>query len=297
MAAASDVSRRCAWLIGEALQTEARAAELESEGNIPVAVLQHKRAVAKLSEAAELWGPEHPDHQALLDHAQDITTRVVYLESRGGAPADVPLEDHVGELLLSMALAEAAPPEEEQVSGLVARSGISGQTAPLTEEGFLALKALRSPPEGVVYLRRILDADFRQVRESPEAEQGLTAIATQLAGQGSEENLAPSSLRQLRELLHKQQWVELKLGPGQDKLQIAVRLEQEARGVDLGGPARAADAAMAYRRAIAVFELMLRFDKRSENAKIKEMVTTRLKELQDRVDQIEAEAAAAILAG
>lgn len=56
----------------------------------------------------------------------------------------MPLEDHVGPMELTLDLSVARAPPEAQVSELLARSGVAGGTAELTESGLQLVLALKS---------------------------------------------------------------------------------------------------------------------------------------------------------
>jgi len=288
------IGGRCAWLAAEALRLEARAAELDRRGNASAeALFHHRRAAAKLVEAATLCPEGHPDAAMLRDHAQDVATRAIYLESLGGAPAELPLEDHVGEppmlVGLDLSAAEAVvPPPEEEVAALVARSGISGASATLTEEGFSLVAALRSDVEMRVYALRLLDAAWMRPKGGEEAEAaqlGLSSLAVRFSGEGD-----ARGLRELRDELRRAPWAELKLDPQQDRLQVAVALEKEARELEADG--RGPEALVIYERSLAVLQLVFKFDARMKNPRIKEMVRKRMEELLDRAEHLKVSVAA-----
>ncbi|CAJ1354923.1 unnamed protein product [Effrenium voratum] len=87
------------------------------------------------------------------------------------------------------------------------------------------------------------------------------------------------ALRALRDQLRRCPWVELKLGPGEDRLQVGAAMEREARELDAAGEAE--EALEGFQRAVAVFKLVYNFDPRSKsNPKIKEMVGNRIAELE-----------------
>ncbi|CAE8586385.1 unnamed protein product [Polarella glacialis] len=278
---ATTAEGRCAWLAGEGLQAEAKAAELERQGLSAQAALHHLRAASKLKEAAAICPTESGDKAALEEHAADISARAVYLESLGGMPASLPLEDHIGELSLSLDPSAAKPPDEEQVSALVARAGVTGAQAELSDEGFRLVKALCCQAEMQTYLRRALDSDWRQVRPDAASELEFVACAQRLAGRGGAaggETTPIEGFGQLREDLRTSCWVELKLGPGQDRLEVAVAMENEARAFEAAGKAQ--EAVDAYRRAVAVLNLVYSFDPRCKNPKIKDMISSRRVELE-----------------
>jgi len=71
-----------------------------SSRNVARAIALYKRAASGLQEAAALCPDSHPNKAALEDHASEINVRVIYLESLSGAPATIPIEDHIGDLVL-----------------------------------------------------------------------------------------------------------------------------------------------------------------------------------------------------
>lgn len=275
------------WLLSEALLAEERAVEFDRCGSIPEALHYYHRSQTKLNEAADLCGPGHPDQAMLLDYAGDISLRAVYLASLGGAPAKLPLEEHLGSRFNPAALSELNPaaalaPPAQAVAALVVSSGVSGATAALSDAGYNMVLALCSREEIEAYCRRLLDADWRQLRQqdgSPE----LSALCRQCC-----EGAAPESLEALREKLRHAQWVEIRLLPGQDRLEVAVALEKEARTLDQQGLAKSPEAIMAYHRAAAVMQLVLRFDARAKNPKVEKMLTDRLNDLKGRAAELEA---------
>eukprot|EP00930_Biecheleria_cincta_P037147 TRINITY_DN25489_c0_g1_i2.p1 TRINITY_DN25489_c0_g1~~TRINITY_DN25489_c0_g1_i2.p1 ORF type:complete len:134 (-),score=31.16 TRINITY_DN25489_c0_g1_i2:418-819(-) len=91
----------------------------------------------------------------------------------------------------------------------------------------------------------------------------------------------------IKEQLRKFSWVELNLGPEQDRLQVAVAMEKEARDLEAAG--KAAQAIETLRQSVAVFELVYKFDPRSKNPKIKDMVGSRIEELGKLADRLESE--------
>eukprot|EP00930_Biecheleria_cincta_P037146 TRINITY_DN25489_c0_g1_i1.p1 TRINITY_DN25489_c0_g1~~TRINITY_DN25489_c0_g1_i1.p1 ORF type:complete len:316 (-),score=91.67 TRINITY_DN25489_c0_g1_i1:418-1338(-) len=279
----SETSGRWSWLAAEGAKAEEKAAELDSQGQSAQAALFHLRAASKFKEAAELC-PEQSDRTALEEHAADISARAIYLESLGGMPPSLPLEDHVGDLTLSLDLSAAEAPQGEEVSGLLARSGVTGSSAELSDEGFQIVSALKNQDEMQTFLRRLLAADWRQVRADDASELEFVAFVQNLANAGE-----PCSglCASIKEQLRKFSWVELNLGPEQDRLQVAVAMEKEARDLEAAG--KAAQAIETLRQSVAVFELVYKFDPRSKNPKIKDMVGSRIEELGKLADRLESE--------
>lgn len=276
--------QQVAWLVSDALRTEEKAADFDRRNCSAEAILHHKRASSKLSEAASLCPDGHPDKSALSDHAQDIATRVVYLQSLGGAAATMSLEDHVGEVELTMDLSSAPPPPDQDVAALVAGVGVSGQTAPINEESCRLVLALKDAKELRAYVLRLLQDDWRRLKGGADAEASLDAFAAELCGKPVEP-LSGGSLEHLRAQLREASWAELNLDPNLDRLKVGAAMEREARDLEAGG--QLPEALRAYERAVAVFQLVYKFDPRSKNPKIKEMVGGRIEELQSRAKALQ----------
>jgi len=274
MADAPASAGRCAWLVLEGLRTEERAANLDRSGQSAQAALHHARAASKFKEAAESCPADHEaDRNELEGHSADIAARAVYLESLGGMPPTMPLEDHIGELQIGLDLSAAEEPKDEKVAELLARSGVTGDSADLSDEGLQMVLALQSEVELRSFLLRILGKDWRQVKADDASQQELVSFAKGVSGGAS-----AASFSSLREQLRSFPWVELKLGPGEDRLKVAVAMENEAREFESKGQLE--EALDGYNRAVAVLKLVYNFDPRSKNPKIKEMVATRIAELE-----------------
>lgn len=255
---------KCTWLAAEGLRLEAKAVELERVGSNAEGAFHHRCASTKLAEAAALCPEDHPDCSALSEHAQQVSARAVYLDSLAGAPASLPLEDHVGEISLLMDLTSAPRPEEEDVPALIARAGTSGDTAALTQEGFQLVRALRSLSDVKAFIDRLLFAEGRKRQEV--ADISIEAV-WESAG----------SLPALQEALRCAPWVELDVDPNMDKLDLAMKFEREAHTLETQG--RKEDAKQMYSRALAVLQFVHKHDPRTKNPKIKDMIGKRLQEL------------------
>mmetsp|Transcript_4739 Transcript_4739/g.11126 ORF Transcript_4739/g.11126 Transcript_4739/m.11126 type:complete len:223 (+) Transcript_4739:1-669(+) len=188
--------------------------------------------------------------------------------------ASMPLEDHVGELAISLDLTVAEQFREEQVPELLARSGVTGTTAELTDEGLQLVLALCREEELRAFLQRVLNQDWRQVKPEEGSQKEFASFAQGLSGGGA----TGTTFQSLRLQLRAFPWVELKLGPGEDRLKVAVAMENEAREFEAQG--NLAEALDGYNRAVAVLKLVYNFDPRSKNPKIKEMVSARMAELE-----------------
>jgi len=264
---------RCAWLVVEGLRAEEKAADFDRQGQSAQAALHHTRAASKFKEAAEIC-PD-ADREELEGHAQDITVRVLYLESLGDQPASMPLEDHIGELSISLDLSVAQEPKDEQVPELLARSGVTGSSAELCENGLQLVHALKSKEELQSFIRRLLASSWRKVKDDEASGQEFASFAQDFSG----------SFQALREQLRRAPWVELNLRDGQDRMKIGVAMEKEAR--DLKAAGQTEEALEGFQRAIAVLKLVYNFDERCKtNAQIKTMVGERLTQLEGEVQQL-----------
>jgi len=279
----SEALARCAWLAAEALQIEGRAKELDRGGGSAEACLHYRRCIARLAEAIAMCPAGHPDRPTLEDHVQDLSLRTVYLESLGGSLATSPVEEHIEDVILTMDLSSAPrPPEEEIPALLVAGMGTkaSASTAPLTEDGYVLIAALRSDVEMEVFVRRVLMADGHKVQEGAEAE--LAAFLPRYSGMESVQSFA-----RLQQELQDVSWVELSLDPNKDRLQQAVDIENEAQSLESRGRKLAAQ--KMYMRAAVMFQQFLKQDARGQNPKVKEMVEQRIKAVIGQVEVIKAE--------
>jgi len=278
----TDLPQRCVWLVAEALRHEARAAEFDRSGSAAEAAFYHQRASAKVSEAAELIPDGHPDRPALDRFVQELSIRVVYLQSLSGSPITLPLEDHVGEVSLGMDISSAPPPEEEAVPALLAKGGTSGGTAPLTDGGYELVRALQSGADMQAFIRRVVAAEGRRVQRQAEAEFNSFVARYGSDGRG---------LADLRGAVRLASWAELDLDPTMDKLQAAVELEKDARMLEERD--RREEAADMYRRSLAVFQYVYKHDARMRSAKVKEMVAKRLEDLASCVERLQSSDGAA----
>merc|ERR550534_2551681 len=62
----------------------------------------YRRAAHRLLEAAAECPQDHPDREVLEEHAREVTMRADYLDGLQGAPAAVPLEEHIRAVTLSL---------------------------------------------------------------------------------------------------------------------------------------------------------------------------------------------------
>jgi len=93
---------QCVELATEASFIESQAMELDREGDSEGATEAYRRAAARLMEAVEACPEEHPDQQVIEQHAQEVLMRVLYLEGLEGADAEIPLEEHIHGVQLTM---------------------------------------------------------------------------------------------------------------------------------------------------------------------------------------------------
>jgi len=92
-------------LVKHASQIESVAMELDSAGDAEQAVACYRQAADRLSKAVAACpvSTDGSSNGALLSrHAGQILGRVVYLDSLCGAPASVPLEEHIGHAQLHL---------------------------------------------------------------------------------------------------------------------------------------------------------------------------------------------------
>lgn len=220
-------------------------------------------------EAASVCPADHPDKGVLEEHGQDLSVRMVYLESLGGQPATVPLEDHIVPAELSMDLSMAAPPGEEQVETLVAGTGVSGASAEMTEQGYQLVAALRNDAEMTTFIRRFLEASNLGILGNADAD--LNALASRYSG-----TCGVQSLDRLGDELRTAAWV----APldRKDKLEVAVAFETQGKELEKSGHAQ--DAIQKYSNAIVFFQHVLKHDDRAKNAKICEMIRKRVEDLE-----------------
>lgn len=272
-----------ARLVAEALEIEAKARELDASSKGAQAAFFYKRAAGRLEEAVASC-PSHADVPALDCHRENLVMRGVYLESLGSGAAGVgavQLEEHLGELQpeLTMTLPEG-PTLVPSVAALVAPM-ISGATAPLTGASLQLLCALDGTAELQAFTARALAAEGRRVR--PGAEGAAAAFAAHWREEAAGES---NGWERFRAELVASTFVELDVDPSADKMETAVRLEKEAR--ELEAAVRLEEAAQMYAKSVAIFEFVLKHDHRMKNPKIKEMVQSRVAELQGRLDELRA---------
>mmetsp|Transcript_77312 Transcript_77312/g.151697 ORF Transcript_77312/g.151697 Transcript_77312/m.151697 type:complete len:283 (-) Transcript_77312:36-884(-) len=83
---------------------ENEAIDLDRRGDIPGAVAKYQESEKKLAEAISMALPDHAeDHPKLVQHRQEIVTRVEYLRGLGrGAQPTIPVEDQIRAVQLGM---------------------------------------------------------------------------------------------------------------------------------------------------------------------------------------------------
>lgn len=266
---------RCIALAAEGMHFYEKAVEFDRAGNVKEAAFYFNRAVPKLAEAGQLCPNGHPDKQALADLSQDIPLRVVYLESLAGAHATVLLEDHIGEVSLLMDLSSPPPAGEEQaqVSELLARSGISGSAADLSDEGLRLVRALEKQSELRVFVDRMLVSDGRRRTAAATPNDVDACIA------------AAPSFDGLFKSLRLQPWVELNIDEKADRLDVANRYQDEGVKLETQGERQAA--AVLYSRASALFQFLSKHDPRAKQyAKVREMMEQRVQALNTKIAEL-----------
>jgi len=275
-----------AWLAAEGLQIEEKAAEFDRQGKSLEAAYHHRRASAKLAEASSLCPNGHQDKALLDGHAQDLATRAVYLQSLGGSPPEQPLENHVGTEIkgLALDLASGVSPTKQDISELLAGAGVSGSGAAITEDGFQMVAALRKDVEMRAYVLRVLEADWRRVKTDAEAEGQFTHFLQSCSGGAGNVQTDVTSLEQMRDRLRSAPWVDLNMDPALDRMQMGVDLEQQARNLDEQG--RSEEAVAAYERALAVLQLVYKFDQRCKYPKVKDTVAKKIEDMLGRIQSL-----------
>lgn len=269
---------RCTWLTAEALRFEGVGTEADTRGSTAEALLHYRRAQVKFVEAAALCPEGHPDKLPLQDHAQDVSLRLVYLESLSGAAATIPPEDHIQPLELSrLDIATALEPAgEREISELVAGMGVSGEETELSEQGFLLVAALRSGDEMGKFLRRVLEAGGRGVCNDGETQLADLAMRCVASDGAGADDLRVHTFAEARDQLLCAPWV----APldRKDKLEVAVAFEGQAKELEARGFAQ--DAVKRYSDAIRFFQHVLKYDERGKNPRIAEMMRKRISDLE-----------------
>lgn len=98
-----------------AIENEAMLLDRRGPPHGATAAALYRRAADRLLEAAGECAEDHPDRAVLEEHAREVTMRADYLDGLQGAPAVVPLEDHIRAVTLTMGACsqEAAAYAEE----------------------------------------------------------------------------------------------------------------------------------------------------------------------------------------
>lgn len=233
---------RAGWLAAEALALEEQAKEHDRGGSTAEALLGYRRASAKLVDAGECCPADHPDKLAMAEHGQDLTMRLLYLESLSGRPATEPVENQLPEeeslaRRLSLDLSAQAP-ADQSIASLIASSGVTGTSAPLTDEGLSLVTALGSGNEMRTFVQRLLEEKGLVLHDGSESRGELHTFTERVAAGGGS-----GSLEQLHAELASFDWIHDPAAEAQAAADAAeaerLRLEAEARA--------AADAAEAER--------------------------------------------------
>jgi hypothetical protein len=279
---------KCSWLFAEALRIEDQAAEFDRAGKTTDAVFHHRRAALKLKEGLDVCPPQHPDKATLEAHLSSIQLRMVYLESLGTSPPSLALEDHIEAIKLTLDLSSAKPPQDQEVSALVAKAGISGSSAELTEEGYQLVVALKSNDEMKAFMNRILLGHGIARKVKAGAEANFEALVSEYSGEKSVQSYAL-----LKSSLLNAPWIELVLDPQRDKLELAMELQNEAMRLEKENlPAQAAEM---YKRSSVILAFVVKHDPRMQLEKVKTMVTARLEEVKAKQIDLEAQVAASLM--
>jgi len=99
-------TRKCMEIALDASGIENEAMELDRGSENAAAAAAYRRAAARLSEAVTECPQDHPDRKVIIEHASELTMRADYLDGLQGAPAAVPLEEHIHAVTLTV----GAPP-------------------------------------------------------------------------------------------------------------------------------------------------------------------------------------------
>jgi hypothetical protein len=282
------VLEKCSWFFAEALRFEREAAEKDRAGKTTEAIFHYRRALTKLQEGLDVCPAGHPDKPAFEEFSSSMQLRIVYLESLGGAPATTPVEEHIEDVIPTLDVSNAKPPEETSVSSLIASTGVSGSTADLSEEGYQLVAALKKNEEMKTFMNRILVGHGVPRKVQAGAEANFEALVPEFSGEKQVQSFAI-----LKGALLNAPWIELFLDPQRDKLELAMDLQREGERFELEGlPLRAAEM---YNKAAMIIEFVLKRDERMKIAKVKDMVTARAQALKDKQMNIEAQEAAKLM--
>lgn len=267
-----DAPERCVSLASEGVGFENRAAEFDRAGQIEQALFYHKRAETKLTEAYELCPPPHPDYDNLKQFAQAILMRTFYLEALFGAPPDLPIEDYIGEFKWHMDMTRTVAPEsDDQVEAVLAASGASGESAPLSTEGLGLIRALNKPTELRVFVDRILQSDNR-ARSKTCTDDDLHAFVK-----------GANDFAELQKALRRAPCVELVINSA-DRLDQARAYEEEGKRFDAEG--LAAESVNMFTKSVALFQYLIKHDPRCKNAKIREVINQRVVDVSRRMEEL-----------
>mmetsp|Transcript_68385 Transcript_68385/g.154851 ORF Transcript_68385/g.154851 Transcript_68385/m.154851 type:complete len:278 (+) Transcript_68385:64-897(+) len=117
----------------ELAQAAERLAGTSAEKSVAKAIFLYRQAAGKALSAAAACPEPHPHRQALEQHAAEISVRLIYLESLNGAPATIPLEDHLGDLEL-----EGGLPSGDAAEAAVAPAAACSPSGSFAAQGGLA---------------------------------------------------------------------------------------------------------------------------------------------------------------
>mmetsp|Transcript_14106 Transcript_14106/g.40643 ORF Transcript_14106/g.40643 Transcript_14106/m.40643 type:complete len:281 (-) Transcript_14106:534-1376(-) len=95
---------RCLQIAIEAsgIEHEAMRSDRLGPSHAGEAAAAYRQAADRLQEAAEECPEDHPDRVVLEEHAREVVMRADYLEGLQGAPATLPLEEHIHAVTLTM---------------------------------------------------------------------------------------------------------------------------------------------------------------------------------------------------
>jgi len=144
--------------------------------------------------------------------------------------------------------------------------------------------ALKKIDEMRTYALRVLEDDWRRIKTDAEADSQFVHFLQSCTGGSGNDLTNVTTLEQMRDRLRCAPWVDLNMDPALDRMQMGVDLEQQARRLD--GQGRSEEAIEAYERALAVFQLVYKFDQRCQYPKVKETVAKRIEDMLGRAQSL-----------
>jgi hypothetical protein len=90
------------WLAQAACEAERRAMRHDLDGQRPDAIREYSRASTTIRSVAEAYPEDHADAKVLDEHADQLLSRAAYLQRLGVSSPAVPIEEHIGNVRLSL---------------------------------------------------------------------------------------------------------------------------------------------------------------------------------------------------